>query len=632
MAFSVGISSTRCKRAAKHPPRWTVTSIPLLSQHSLLRRVSAYFDRADKLRFLRFVLVSQVPALLELAVAAIIALVAAVFSSPEKVAEYAPVAFIIKHTGFTFLNDQRYLAFALLIALWLAMLLKNVTNMLQSYMGALFAEHCSRKLTLRILKFFLAVPWHWHLTKGVVDLNFSFSSAQQVGPLLTVLSQAIANAGVVLFLFVGLLVVAPGLSLGLFGVAGLSALCIIYGLRRYFDRLNTSIYSKQLDMSRASYFALHGMKEARLHRREAAIYTDYANRSTALMLKNAQRSALARAPVSLIETFAFLLLPAMMYVLLEVQGASMTMVVAVIGFLAGAAWRVLPAVNRLVDNIIQIRNYTPYLENVLDRLQEAQTHVNHDNTNEPLASLPFEQALNLAHVSYSYPQSSKPALTDITLNITKGSMVGIIGLSGAGKSTLVGLLTGLLTPSQGSITIDNIPLSPATCAAWRDKLGYVPQAPFIFNDTIAANIALSDWGGTINRERVKECCALASLDFVHELDETIDTIVGDRGMRLSGGQTQRLAIARALYSKPEVLILDEATSSLDMQNEHAIHETVLKLRTNITLVIVAHRLSTVEDCDAIVWLERGEVNCDDTAKNTIEKYKKTQKKTVLHKA
>lgn len=620
MAFSVGISSTRCKRAAKHPPRWTVTSIPLLSQHSLLRRVSAYFDRADKLRFLRFVLVSQVPALLELAVAAIIALVAAVFSSPEKVAEYAPVAFIIKHTGFTFLNDQRYLAFALLIALWLAMLLKNITNMLQSYMGALFAEHCSRKLTLRILKFFLAVPWHWHLTKGVVDLNFSFESARQIGTLLTTLSQAIANAGVVLFLFVGLLAVAPGLSLGLFGVAGLSALCIIYGLRRYFDRLNTSIYSKQLDMNRASYFALHGMKEARLHRRETAIYDDYAQRSAAYMHKSAQRSALSRAPVSLIETLAFLLLPAMMYLLLEVQGASMTMVVAVMGFLAGAAWRVLPAVNRLVDNIIQIRNYTPYLENVLDRLQEEQTQISHDSADKLTASLPFEQALHLEHVSYSYPESQKPALNDITLNITKGSMVGIIGLSGAGKSTLVGLLTGLLTPSQGSIKIDNTPLTPTTCPAWREKLGYVPQSPFIFNDTIAANIALSDWGGTIDRERVKECCTLAKLDFVQELDETIDTIVGDRGMRLSGGQTQRLAIARALYSKPEVLILDEATSSLDMQNERAIHETVLKLRNNITMIIVAHRLSTVEDCDAIVWLEKGGVRVQNDANTVLGEY------------
>lgn len=555
--------------------------------------------------------------------AAIIALVAAVFSSPEKVAEYAPVAYFIKYTGFTFLNEQRYLAFTLLVALWIAMLLKNATGMLQAYMGAMFAESCSRKLTLWVMRFFLRAPWHWHLGKGVVDLNFSFFSAQQIGILFTTISQAIANASVILFLFVGLLVVAPGLSLGLFVVAGVSALCIVHGIKRYFDKLNSAVCLKQMEMSRASYFALHGMKEARLHRREDAIYEDYQNRSAQFMRFSALRTALSRLPVALIETIAFLMLPLMMYVLLEIQGTSMTKVVAVMGFLAGAAWRVLPAVNRLVDNVMYLRTFTPYLDNVLDRLQEEQqlqAQMIAPNTN---ACLSFDHELHLHNISYTYPQSTALALTDINVTIVKGSMVGIVGFSGAGKSTLVALLTGLLQPSQGSITVDGIPLSPNMYAAWRAKLGYVPQSPFIFNDTIAANIALSDWGCAIDRERVHECCKLAALDFVADLDDGIDALVGDRGMRLSGGQTQRLAIARALYDRPEVLIFDEATSALDIKNERAIHDTVLKLRSNITMIIVAHRLSTVEDCDSIVWLEKGMVRGQGTAAAVLAEYQET---------
>lgn len=594
---------------------------PFSVKNSRLKQLSAYCDRGDKLRFVRFALISQLPALMELAVAAIIALVAAVFSSSEKVAEYAPIAYLIKYTGWNFLNDQRYLAFALLIALWAAMLLKNITNMLQSYMGAMFAENCSRKLTLRIMRFFLQAPWHWHLGKGVVDLNFSFSSASQMGTLLTTISQAIANGSVILFLFVGLLVAAPGLSLGLFAVAGLSALCIVHGVKRYFDRLNSTIYAKQLEMNRASYFALHGMKEARLHRREDAIYEDYSTRSQGLMRATALRTALSRLPVSLIESIAFLMLPLMMYVLLEIQGASMTKVVAIMGFLAGAAWRVLPAVNRLVDNAMQLRTFTPYLNNVLDRLHEEQQLREQIIAPKVNACLPFDHELQLHEISYTYPKGTAPALAGISIHISKGSMVGIVGLSGAGKSTLVALLTGLLQPSQGSITVDGIPLSPDMYAAWRAKLGYVPQSPFIFNDTIAANIALSDWGGTINRERVHECCKLAALDFVADLEDGIDTLVGDRGMRLSGGQTQRLAIARALYDKPEVLIFDEATSSLDMQNERAIHETVLQLRGNITMVIIAHRLSTVEECDSIVWLDKGMVKAQGNCSNILVTYK-----------
>lgn len=598
-------------------------SNPFSGQNSRLRQLSAYFDRGDKLRFVRFVLISQLPALMELAVAAIIALVAAVFSSSEKVTEYAPIAYLIKYTGFTFLNDQRYLAFALLIALWAAMMLKNVTNMLQAYMGAIFAENCSRKLTLRIMRFFLQAPWHWHLSKGVVDLGFTFASTQQIGTLLTTISQAIANASVILFLFVGLLVAAPGLSLGLFAVAGLSALCIVHGIKRYFDKLNRTIYARQLELNRANYFALHGMKEARLHRREDAIYEDYSTRSQGLMQANALRTALSRLPVALIETIAFLMLPLMMYVLLEIQGASMTKVVAIMGFLAGAAWRVLPAVNRLVDNAMLLRTFTPYLNNVLDRLQEEHTLREQIIAPKANACLPFEHELRLHEISYTYPKGTAPALADISITIPKGNMVGIVGLSGAGKSTLVALLTGLLQPSQGDITVDGISLSPDLHAAWRAKLGYVPQSPFIFNDTIAANIALSDWGGTIDRERVHECCKLAALDFVADLEDGIDSLVGDRGMRLSGGQTQRLAIARALYDKPEVLIFDEATSSLDMQNERAIHETVLQLRSNITMVIIAHRLSTVEECDSIVWLDKGMIKAQGDAYEILGGYQNT---------
>lgn len=594
---------------------------PFSLKNSRLTQLSAYFDRGDKLRFVRFVLISQLPALMELAVAAIIALVAAVFSSSEKVTEYAPIAYLIKYTGFTFLHDQRYLAFALLIALWLAMLLKNATNMLQAYMGAIFAENCSRKLTLRIMQFFLRAPWNWHLGKGVVDLSFTFGSTSQIGTLLTTISQAIANASVILFLFVGLLIAAPGLSLGLFAVAGLSALCIVHGIKRYFDRLNSTIYAKQLEMTRASYFALHGMKEARLHRREDAIYEDYSTRSQGLMRATALRTAFSRLPAALIETIAFLMLPLMMYVLLEIQGASMTRVVAIMGFLAGAAWRVLPAVNRLVDNAMQLRTFTPYLNNVLDRLQEEQQLREQIIAPKVNAYLPFEHELQLHDVFYTYPNGTAPALAGISITISKGSMVGIVGLSGAGKSTLVALLTGLLQPSQGSITVDGVSLSPDLYAAWRGKLGYVPQAPFIFNDTIAANIALSDWGGSIDRDRVHECCKLAALDFVADLEDGIDSLVGDRGMRLSGGQTQRLAIARALYDRPQVLIFDEATSSLDMQNERAIHETVLQLRNNITMIIIAHRLSTVEECDSIVWLDKGHVKVQGAVAGVLVKYR-----------
>lgn len=591
------------------------------AQNSLSRRLYAQLDKDDKRRFLRLIIISQLPALAELAVAGTVALLAAVFNSSEKVADYAPVAFVIKHTGFNFLHDQRYLAFALLLALWFAMAAKNAANALQAYIGAFSSEYFSRKLNLRLMHFFLHAPWSWHLGTGIVDMGYSFSSAGQMGFLLTTFTQLIANASTILFLFAGLLLVAPGLSLGLFLVAGSSALLVLRGAKRYLDTLNRDIFVKQLELSRASYFALHGMKEAKLHRREEAIHADYAARSGALMRSLALRSGLSRLPVALIETIAFLMLPVVMYVLLKFEGASMTKVVAVMGFLAGAAWRVLPAVNRLVDNVIALRSYAPHIYNVLDRLREAELPENRIIIPQKDVALPFAHELRIDHVDFSYPKAHKPALKNIDLTIARGEMMGIVGLSGAGKSTLAALLTGLLQPSKGGISLDGVPITPELHTVWRTKLGYVPQSPFIFNDSIAVNIALSDWGGEIDRERVLVCCKQAALDFIDELEHGIDTIVGDRGMRLSGGQTQRLAIARALYDKPEILIFDEATSSLDMKNERAIHETVLTLRENVTMIIIAHRLSTVQDCDHVIWLENGAVKTAGGAQEVLREYK-----------
>lgn len=155
---------------------------------------------------------------------------------------------------------------------------------------------------------------------------------------------------------------------------------------------------------------------------------------------------------------------------------------------------------------------------------------------------------------------------------------------------------------------------------WMRSVGYVPQAPFFFNDSLAANIALSDWGKEIDRERVQECCKLAVLDFIDQLEDGIDTSIGERGGCLSGGQVQRVAIARALYSRPELLIFDEATSALDQRNEVAIHNTVLSLRNEMTLLIIAHRLTTVADCDSIIWMDNGRIRSIGTPGEVLPQY------------
>ncbi len=189
----------------------------------------------------------------------------------------------------------------------------------------------------------------------------------------------------------------------------------------------------------------------------------------------------------------------------------------------------------------------------------------------------------------------------------KGSMVGIIGPSGAGKSTLVGILTGLLSPDSGCVSVDDVPLDAVRSAGWSVQIGYVPQTPFLLNASLADNVAFSRWGEAIDRDRVSACCRMAAIDFLDQLPEGLDTLLGERGTRLSGGQLQRVAIARALYSGPACIIFDEATSSLDGAAEAAIQRTINGLRDQMTLIVIAHRLSTVEMCDTVYWLEGGAV-------------------------
>jgi ATP-binding cassette, subfamily B, bacterial PglK len=198
-------------------------------------------------------------------------------------------------------------------------------------------------------------------------------------------------------------------------------------------------------------------------------------------------------------------------------------------------------------------------------------------------------------------------LVDIDIDVPRGETLGVVGPTGAGKSTLIDLILGLLDPSSGRITIDGVPL-PEVRAAWQGRIGYVPQVAFLFDDTIRANVALGIPEGAVDDRRLAEAVSLAQLDdFVASLPQGLRTIVGERGMRLSGGQRQRVAIARALYHEPELLVFDEATAALDNATERDVTAAIEGLRGKKTIVIIAHRLSTVQRCDSLILLSEGRI-------------------------
>ena len=308
----------------------------------------------------------------------------------------------------------------------------------------------------------------------------------------------------------------------------------------------------------------------------------------------------------------------MLLVLLYLMSKSGTFISAlpIIALYAFAGYRLMPALQQIFNSGVQLRFTVPALNNLYYDLKSLKSH----RATESQDTLLLSNNITLSHIHYKYPNASLTALKDISFSIRAFSTVGIVGTTGSGKTTTVDMILGLLEAQQGTLEVDGKQINYKNRRAWQRSVGYVPQKIFLTDDTIAANIAFGLDPKEINLEAVEHASKVANLhDFVvDELPLKYQTTVGENGIRLSGGQRQRIGIARALYHNPQLLILDEATSALDNLTEQAVMEAVHKLRKNITIILIAHRLSTVKKCDNILLLEKGELKAQGTFEKLIE--------------
>ena len=347
---------------------------------------------------------------------------------------------------------------------------------------------------------------------------------------------------------------------------------------------------------------LGGTKEVNLLGREEDFIKQYELHNIGSARVGRRQSILMAMPRLGLEFLAVSGL-AMLVVMMIVQGKPLEDILPTVGLFSAAAFRLMPSVNRLITSIQNIRYSLP----VIDILYGALNSMDGLPSSKDEQFLPFNKKIILDDIHFKYPSTEGEALSGITLSIPHGSSVGFIGGSGAGKSTLIDIILGLLTPETGAVRIDNIDIQE-NLRGWQNQIGYVSQTIFLTDDTLRRNVAFALPDEQIDEEAVWQAIHAAQLEqFVKNLPEGLDTLVGERGVRISGGQRQRIGIARALYHDPTVLVLDEATSSLDPATEREIMQAVTSLRGHKTILIVAHRISTVEQCDYIYRIEKGRI-------------------------
>jgi ABC-type multidrug transport system fused ATPase/permease subunit len=392
------------------------------------------------------------------------------------------------------------------------------------------------------------------------------------------------------------------------GVIGGVYALLYASVRQYLHRVGLERHKMNEQRFRIVGEAFGGMKDVKLLGLEAYFTGRFRIPAERVARYDAISMIIREVPRYLIEGIAFGgLLTFILYLLLTGDG-SLGSVVPILSVYAFAALRLFPALQRVYTSVGQMR----FSKATLDKLHRdyvaaaanARTRPTHKGP-----ALHLAERLELSGVHFAYPQAERKALQGLDLAVPARTTVGIVGGTGAGKTTAVDIMLGLLEPQQGTLMVDGIPITRENRLAWQRSIGYVPQQIFLSDDTVAGNIAFGRKPSDIDRAAVERAARTAELhDFVmRELPEGYETFVGERGVRLSGGQRQRIGIARALYHDPDVLILDEATSALDNLTERAVMDAVHNLGHAKTIVMIAHRLSTVRDCDIIFMLENGRV-------------------------
>lgn len=573
---------------------------------SMIKKLNSILDKGQKIRILGLMFMILLGGLLETAgVSLVLPLIAAVLDETS----FAQNKYVIYAMNLLGIGSVRNMIYILLASLAIMFVIKNAYLVFLTYIQSKFVNRNRSRYTTDLLSQFLNRPYEYYLyAETSVIVRTIYGDMDNVFNLLQQCMNLAAELVVSVCLGIFLLIVDFKMMIVIVGLLGLVTVVIMKVIKPRLGRVGDDAREAQAGLYKWILQPVTGIKDVKVLNKEAYCTDRYREKATEYANYQVTNNVLTNLPRLLIETIAIVGILAYVGVSMA-AGTKMNELLPLISAFALAAMRLLPSVNRVNTYMANIAYYEPALNYIYENvdtkaIKQQIKEVKPDNESKPVE---LKKEIKLSHITFAYPNTDKKIFDDADMLIPVGKSVGVMGPSGSGKTTIIDVLLGLLKVQAGSITSDGTDIFE-NYGSWLSHVGYIPQTIYMLDASIKENIAFGVETDKIDEERVWQVLRQAQMEeFVKEQPDGLESQIGERGIRISGGQRQRLGIARALYHDPELLIFDEATSALDNDTESAIMEAVDALHGQKTLVIIAHRLRTIENCDIIYEVKDGKI-------------------------
>jgi ATP-binding cassette, subfamily B, bacterial PglK len=575
-----------------------------VSVFSSIKKLWGTLTKRRRIQFFLLTLLMILGSFLEVVSIGIVIPFLGILVAPEKIFQNETLQPLFQLLGF---SNPSELLFPITIVFCLAVLFSNAMRLTLLWLGTRISLASGAELSVGIYRRILYQPYSFHCSRNSSEMISGTSSKSNLVVYSIILpSLVMLNSSIVMIAIIGALIIIDALvTFLLFGILVFIYSIIVFVKRKQLSKESEVISSETTNIIKALQEGLGGIRDVIIDGSQEIYTKIYRNSDYALRRAQGNNIIIAGSPRFLLESLGMIAIAIFAYVLVQGPGG-ITSTIPILGAVALGAQRLLPMIQNTYSSWVAIKGHHTSLIDILELLEKKLPyHADKPST----LTLAFNHNISIKQMFFRYSQDTPDILKRINLNIKKGSRVGFIGPTGSGKSTLIDVIMGLLEPSNGTIEIDGVPLTIENNRGWHTHIAHVPQHIYLSDASIEENIAFGIEKKNIDSERVQLAADQAQIaTTIESWPKKYQTYVGERGVKLSGGQQQRIGIARALYKKADVIILDEATSALDDTTENEVMESINNLSKDTTVLIIAHRLTTLKNCTHIVKLDNGNID------------------------